>query len=92
LQTALLDDDSVENDPSRAEQELEFRKRLGRRIRTLRLERGLNQDDFADRSGIHRTHVGMLENARLDPKLSTLHRVAGALGLPVSELLKVNES
>jgi transcriptional regulator with XRE-family HTH domain len=69
--------------------ELEFRKRLGIRLRELRKARGLGQDAFADLAGIHRTHVGMLENGKLDPKLSTLSRVAGALGLDVWEVINL---
>jgi transcriptional regulator with XRE-family HTH domain len=70
------------------ELEGKFRRQLGDRIRSLRKQKGINQDDFAHLAGIHRTHVGMLENARIDPKLSTLLRVAHALEIPMSELLR----
>jgi transcriptional regulator with XRE-family HTH domain len=66
--------------------EAKLRQTLGERIRTLRKQRGVNQDDFAHLAGIHRTHVGMLENAKIDPKLSTLLRVARALDVKVSDL------
>jgi transcriptional regulator with XRE-family HTH domain len=69
--------------------ELEFRKRLGIQLRELRKARGLGQDAFADLAGIHRTHVGMLENGKLDPKLSTLSRVAEALGLEFWKFCKL---
>jgi transcriptional regulator with XRE-family HTH domain len=65
----------------------EVRTRLGQRIRELRLAKGMNQDDFAAAAGIHRTHPGKLENALIDPQLSTLVKVAGALGVSVGELL-----
>jgi transcriptional regulator with XRE-family HTH domain len=70
------------------ELEAQLRQTLGERIRKLRKQRGVNQDDFAHLAGIHRTHVGMLENARIDPKLSTLLRVALALEVTFSELLE----
>ncbi len=72
-----------------AHRELEVRLALGQRIRALRRQRGLNQDDFAALAGIHRTHPGKLENAKLDPKLSTLVRIADALELPLRDLIDV---
>ena len=68
-------------------QVLEIRVRLGQRIRELRLAKGMNQDEFAAAAGIHRTHPGKLENALIDPQLSTLVKVAGALGVSLGELL-----
>lgn len=65
----------------------EVRVRLGKRIRELRLAKGMNQDEFAAAAGIHRTHPGKLENAQIDPQLSTLVKVARALGVEVEELL-----
>jgi transcriptional regulator with XRE-family HTH domain len=77
-------------DDARLERGLAFRQALGNRIRELRRKRGINQDDFAHLAGIHRTHVGMLENSKIDPKLSTLLNVAEALEIEVSELLAVD--
>lgn len=67
---------------------LEIRQHLGQRIRELRLAKGLNQDEFAAAAGIHRTHPGKLENATIDPQLSTLVKVATALGVEVGDLLR----
>ncbi|MEX2535803.1 MAG: helix-turn-helix transcriptional regulator [Trueperaceae bacterium] len=80
----------TEESPSEQRQ-LEFRKALGARVRELRRQRGINQDDFAYRAGIHRTHVGMLENGKIDPKISTVLRVADALGLEFWELVRLDK-
>jgi transcriptional regulator with XRE-family HTH domain len=65
----------------------EIFKRLGRRIRELRIERGFkSQEDFADHCNLHRTFVGHLETGRKDFRLSTLIKVSGALGVTMSEL------
>ena len=66
-----------------------FRKALAARIRALRAERALNQDDCADLANLHRAHLGFIEQAKSDPNLTTLLRIAGALGVSVSELLEV---
>lgn len=67
---------------------LQIRVRLGQRIRELRLAKGMNQDEFAAAAGIHRTHPSKLENAQIDPQLSTLVKVATALGVEVGDLLR----
>ena len=64
-----------------------FNQRLAERIRTLRVEQNMDQDDFARNANLHRTHMSQLENAKTDPTLSTVFKVAKALGISVSELL-----
>lgn len=53
-------------------------------------DRPVGQEAFADLAGIHRNHIGLLERGEIDPRLSTLSRVAAALKLDVSILLKVD--
>ncbi|WP_083922613.1 helix-turn-helix domain-containing protein [Deinococcus aquatilis] len=60
---------------------------LGAQIRHLRQAQGWSQDEFAARVGMHRTHPTKSENGLLDPRLSTLRRVAEVLGVEVSGLL-----
>jgi transcriptional regulator with XRE-family HTH domain len=66
----------------------EFQKRLGTRIREIRLERGLSQEAFADACGLHRTHQSLLERGRLNVKIHTLRMVAGELKITLSELFQ----
>lgn len=59
---------------------------LGRRIQALRTE-DYSQDDFADAVDVYRSHMSLIETGKTDMRLSTLYRVARALGLSPSELL-----
>lgn len=62
-------------------------KRLGLRIRELRIRRGFtSQEKFADHCGVDRTFAGHLETGRRDFRLSTIIRVAHALDVPIAEL------
>ena len=61
---------------------------LGRRIRQLRERQKWSQEEFADRCGLHRTAVGLLERAERVPRLDTLLTVSKGLGITVSELLR----
>jgi transcriptional regulator with XRE-family HTH domain len=65
----------------------EILKRLGNRIREIRIQRGFkSQEEFADYCKLHRTFVGHLETGRKDFRLTTIIRVAGALGVTMQEL------
>lgn len=72
-----------------ADQVRRFRRRLGERIRALRLESGLNQDELAHRAGLHRSHIGLVENGLRDPQLATIYRIAAAFRLTPAQLLDI---
>jgi transcriptional regulator with XRE-family HTH domain len=59
---------------------------FGRRIASLRRERGLSQEDLADRSGLHRTYVGGVERGERNLGLRNVSALASALGVPLPEL------
>jgi transcriptional regulator with XRE-family HTH domain len=61
---------------------------LATAIRSLRVERGLTQEDLAHRAGVTWTTLARIERARSNPTWSTLVAVAGALDLTVSELAR----
>ncbi|GAA4385918.1 helix-turn-helix domain-containing protein [Tsukamurella soli] len=66
---------------------------LGSRVQALRRERGLSQTQLAERAGLHRNQVSNIErnvssgDRCSDPHLSTLYRLAAALGVPPERLL-----
>jgi transcriptional regulator with XRE-family HTH domain len=61
---------------------------LATRIKKLRLDRGISQEELAHRSGLSRTGMGFLETGKRWPRLDTLMSVADGLGITVDELLK----
>jgi transcriptional regulator with XRE-family HTH domain len=60
---------------------------FGRRLREVRTERGLSQEDLASRTGVHATAIARLERGRREPLLKTIVRVADGLGVPPGTLL-----
>jgi transcriptional regulator with XRE-family HTH domain len=64
---------------------------LARRIRALRERRGLTQEDFAALCGISVSFASLLERGERSPSYETLLQVAAALGLPPSELFRLEE-
>lgn len=59
---------------------------LGLRIKKLRGELGLSQEEFADKCGFDRTYISMIERGKRNISLSNLYRVAAGLGVSVSKL------
>jgi transcriptional regulator with XRE-family HTH domain len=61
---------------------------FGRHLRELRLARGLTQKDVEERSGVLVPYLSLLESGARMPTLTTVMRLADALGCKVSELAK----
>jgi transcriptional regulator with XRE-family HTH domain len=57
-------------------------------LKTIRERKGLSQKALADRAGMSYTFLCNVESGKADPSLSTLKRLAKALGITVSELVK----
>jgi transcriptional regulator with XRE-family HTH domain len=64
----------------------ELQKLVGRRVRELRENRGLSQEELAGVCNLHRTYIGLIERGQRSLSLSTVEVIAGGLGVPVSEL------
>ncbi|HVZ39150.1 MAG TPA: helix-turn-helix transcriptional regulator [Candidatus Kapabacteria bacterium] len=60
---------------------------VGANIRRLRLEKGLSQEDLADKAGIHRTYVGSVERGERNISVENVARLARALKVRPHELL-----
>jgi len=56
------------------------RQRIGQRIAELRKEKGLTQQDIADRTGIQRNHISRIEAGKYSVGFDTLQSIAEALG------------
>ena len=63
-------------------------RQFGRRLRALREAADKSQGDLADRAGLSRTYLNQLEAGRRDPSLSTLTRLARALGVKLEALIR----
>jgi transcriptional regulator with XRE-family HTH domain len=66
----------------------DIQKRIGDRIRALRVKKGWSQDVFADRSGLNRAHVGEIERGESNVTIQTLKIIADAAGVRIVELVK----
>ncbi|MFE1319229.1 XRE family transcriptional regulator [Kitasatospora phosalacinea] len=60
---------------------------LARNLKRLRLDRGHTLDALAARSGVSRGMVVQIEQARTNPSIGTVVRLADALGVSIARLL-----
>jgi len=63
-------------------------KKLGKRIREIRLSRGLSQEALAHEANLDRSYVGGVERGERNISLINLHKIASALQLSPDQLLK----
>ena len=66
------------------------KRAVAERIKELRRSTGLNQEEFASRAQLYRSHYGFVESERREPKLGTLIRIANGLGISLSDLVAVS--
>ncbi|WP_295626526.1 helix-turn-helix transcriptional regulator [uncultured Intestinimonas sp.] len=58
------------------------------RIRALRKERGISQEELAKRCGVTRQTVNAIENNKYDPTLALAFHLAQELGTTVDQLFR----
>jgi len=56
------------------------------RVRELRTERGMTQEDLADLVGVARQSIISIEKGRFLPSIETALKLAAALATPVEDL------
>jgi transcriptional regulator with XRE-family HTH domain len=61
---------------------------LGRRIKLLRISRGLTLKDLEERGGISATHISEIERGKASPTVGALGRIARALGMRPATLVE----
>lgn len=63
-------------------------KRLAVLLRTLRTEQRLSQEELAERAGLHRNFVSLIERGKSQPTVDNLFRLADALEISAVELIQ----
>ncbi len=62
--------------------------KFGNRVRELRKEKNLSQEELSYKADLHRTYIGMIERAEKNITLANIEKIANALGTSIDNLLK----
>ena len=60
---------------------------FGLRVKEIRKNRGLSQEELAHKSNLHRTYIGMIERGERNISLSNMAVFAKVFEINISELL-----
>jgi DNA-binding XRE family transcriptional regulator len=61
---------------------------LGKKIREIRMKKGVSQESVALASGLDRSYFGGIERGEHNVAIANLEKIAVALGINMSELFK----
>jgi transcriptional regulator with XRE-family HTH domain len=61
--------------------------KIGDRLKDLRVRRALTQEELAEKADVGTNTVARLERNETEPHMSTLRKLAQALGVDPSELI-----
>ena len=60
---------------------------VGYRIKEIRKEIGLTQDQLSSLSGVSRSHLAEIESGKYSPTIKTLEAIAAACGKPAKDFV-----
>ena len=63
-------------------------KKLGQNMKRIRLSKQMSQGDICRKLGVDRSYISNVESGNKNPTLSTITKLAEALGVSVDEILK----
>jgi transcriptional regulator with XRE-family HTH domain len=66
---------------------MDMRKLVGRNVKRVRQDKGLTQEELAERSGFSQQYISGLEQGQRNPTIVSLYELATALGVSHMELV-----
>ena len=66
----------------------DIQKRFGEKLRKLRRNANLSQEEFADQCDLDRTYIGGIERGERNVSLKNIQVIATALGMSISDLME----
>lgn len=65
---------------------LKIKRQVGRKIRRLRKQRGITQEQLAHEASLERSYMGYVERGQANPTLEKLSKIAKTLGIKIGDL------
>ncbi|MFY4810917.1 helix-turn-helix domain-containing protein [Aliarcobacter butzleri] len=70
------------------EKEIQLLNKLAEKIKSRRLELDLSQEALANKSGLDRTYISLVERSKRNPSYLTLIKLCDGLETDIKELLE----
>lgn len=67
---------------------MDITKKFGVKIRQIRKQQKMSQNELAEKSSLHRTYIGSVERGERNITLVNAEKIAQALSIQLFELLK----
>ena len=67
---------------------MDINQLIARRVRELRAERDLSLAELAERSGVSRSNISLIERGESSPTATVLDKLSAALGVTVASLFE----
>ena len=61
--------------------------RFGKKVREIRIEKGLSQEQLSFSADLHRTYIGLIERAEKNITLVNIEKIANALDININDLM-----
>lgn len=65
---------------------------VGKRIKSLRMSKGISQEDLAYKANLDRTYITYVENAKKNVTIETLYKITQALEISLSDFFDIEET
>lgn len=60
--------------------------KFGQKVKKIRNEQKISQEELAFRAGLHRTYIGMIERAEKNITLVNIEKISKALNINIKDL------
>lgn len=68
-----------------------IKEEVGKRLKELRIQKELSQEDLAYKSNLDRTYITYVENAKKNVTIETLYKITQALDISLSDFFNLTE-
>lgn len=65
---------------------MNIKEKVGKRIKYLRNQLGMSQEELSDKADIDRTYITSVENGKRNISIVNIEKIANALGVSLSKL------
>ena len=63
-------------------------RKLGQNLKRIRIKKGISQGDIVRTLGMPKSFISSIENGKTNPTLSTIAKIAKAIGVSVGKLME----